>query len=132
MTAVDFGHPGGTVLPVDVLRERVIRLQEARRRCRFADVASDLPGLIRDLHTSLDAGRDVAGELLSLTVFLHVQVTSMWLHHAGAPVDLRHEVASLARRLAREHGEHVTLGMAALAAIDRPMSNGQTTWPRLS
>lgn len=58
-------------------------------------------------------------------MYLHVQVTSMWLYDAGAPIDLQHEVASLARRVAQEHGEPITLAMAALTTINRPMANGQ-------
>ncbi len=117
LDAIDYGRAGGLVLPVEVLRDRVSQLQERRRRCRFAEAATDLPGLIRDLHTTLAAGRGVA-ELLPLAVYLHVQVTSMWLLDAGAPLDLRREVVSLARRLAREHGEGVTLGVAALTITD--------------
>jgi len=123
LTAVDCGRAGGRVLPVEVLRDRVRRVQEMRRRCRFAEAATDLPGLICDLHTTLATGRGV-GELLPLAVYLHVQVTSMWLLDAGAPLDLRREVASLARRLAREHGEDVTLGVAALS-IRHLISQGQ-------
>jgi transcriptional regulator with XRE-family HTH domain len=123
LTAVDYGRAGGLVLPVDVLRDRVRRLQEMRRCCRFAEAATDLPGLICDLHTTLATGRDIA-ELLPLAVYLHVQVTSMWLLDAGAPIDMRREVASLARRLAREHGEDVTLGVAALS-IRHLLSQGQ-------
>ncbi|MGH3769894.1 MAG: helix-turn-helix domain-containing protein [Pseudonocardiaceae bacterium] len=123
LTAVDCGRAGGLVLPVDVLRDRVRRVQEMRRRCQFAEAATHLPGLIRDLHTTLATGRGV-GELLPLAVYLHVQVTSMWLLDAGAPIDLRREVASLARRLAREHGEDVTLGVAALS-IRHLISQGQ-------
>ncbi|MGH3765222.1 MAG: helix-turn-helix domain-containing protein [Pseudonocardiaceae bacterium] len=124
LTAVGYGRAGGRVLPVDVLRDRVSQLQEMRRRCRFAEAATNLPGLIRDLHTTLASGSSAA-ELLSLAVYLHVQVTSMWLLDAGAPVDLRREVASLARRVAREHGEGVTLGVAAFATTRQLISQGQ-------
>ncbi|MBV9142889.1 MAG: helix-turn-helix transcriptional regulator [Pseudonocardiales bacterium] len=113
LTALDHGRAGGEVLPVEVLRDRVTQVQDLRRRCRFADAATELPGLIRDLHTTLALGRDAA-ELLPLAVYLHVQVTGVWLVDAGAPVDLQREVNSLARRLAREHGADVTLGVAAL------------------
>lgn len=50
---------------------KIAYVQEARRRGRFADVATHLPGLIRDLHTSIVAGRDVArehGETATLAV----------------------------------------------------------------
>ncbi|MGH4018175.1 MAG: helix-turn-helix domain-containing protein [Pseudonocardiaceae bacterium] len=116
LVAVDLGRPGGLVLPANVLRDRVTRLQEARHRCRFPEVASDLPGLIRDLHTTLAAGRDVAG-LLPLAATLHVKLTYMWLQDAGAPVDLRREAAALARKMAREHGEDTTLGVAAFGTV---------------
>ncbi len=124
---VDCGRPGGLVLPVDALRDKVARVQDMRRRCQLAEVGEDLPGLIRDMHTTVVAAntRDERDELLPLAVFMHVQVTGMWLYDAGAPIDLQHEVASVARRLAHEHGEPVTLGMATLATIGRPMSSGQ-------
>lgn len=124
LTAVDHGRPGGLILPVEVLRDRMSQLQEMRRRCRFAEAATVLPALIRDLHTTLAAGHDVA-ELLPLAVYLHVQVTRMWLQDAGAPIDLRREVASLARRLAREYGEGITLGVAALATVGQLVYQGQ-------
>jgi transcriptional regulator with XRE-family HTH domain len=120
LTAVGYGRAGGLVLPVDVLRDRVRRLQEMRRRCRFAEAATELPGLIRDLHTTLATGRDVA-ELLPLAVYLHVVGTSVWLLDAGAPIDLRREAASLAR----EHGEDVTLGVAAIATTRQLIDQGQ-------
>jgi transcriptional regulator with XRE-family HTH domain len=124
LTAVGYGRAGGQVLPVDVLRDKVSQLQEMRRRCRFAEAAASLPGVIRDLHTTLATGSSVA-ELLPLAVYLHVQVTSMWLLDAGAPVDLRREVASLARQVAREHGENGTLGVAAFATTRQLISQGQ-------
>jgi transcriptional regulator with XRE-family HTH domain len=127
LVAVDLGRPNGLVVPVDALRDRVARIQDMRRRCLFGEVADDLPGLVRDLHTTLAAATttDDRNELLPLAVFTHVQVTGMWLYDAGAPVDLQHEVASMARRLALEHGEAYTLGMAALATIGGPISSGQ-------
>lgn len=116
LTAIDYGRPGGLVLPVEVLRDRVAQVEGMRRRCRFADAATELPGLIRDLHTTIAAGRDVA-ELLPLAVHLHVQVTGTWLQYASAPIDLRREVVSLARRMAGEHGADATLGVAALPTV---------------
>ncbi len=123
LVAVDLGRPGGQVLPLEELRTKVARLQEMRRRCRFAEVATDLPGLIRDVHTSIGAGRDVA-DLLPLAVALHVQVTNMWLQDAGAPVDLRSQVASLARHMARDHDEVSTLAVAALATNRQLLADG--------
>ncbi|MGH3978250.1 MAG: hypothetical protein ACRDRZ_04495, partial [Pseudonocardiaceae bacterium] len=94
-----------------------------RRACRLHDVATALPGLIRDLHTSIDAGRDVAG-LLELAVALHVHVTMMWLKDAGAPADLRGRAALLARNVAREHGEVTTLGVAVFGTTHALLAAG--------
>ncbi|MGH4018041.1 MAG: helix-turn-helix domain-containing protein [Pseudonocardiaceae bacterium] len=125
LDAVAVNSPGGLVLPADVLAGRVTRLHEMSRRARFPEVAGDLPGLIRDLHTSIAAGRDVP-ELLALAVHLHVHVTRMWLGYAGAPVDLRRRAVFLARNMAQEHGEPTTLGMAAYGTADVLLTGGGT------
>ncbi len=117
LDGIDAGHPGGLVLPVAVLRERVTRIHQRSRACQFAEVASALPGLIRDLHTTLSTGSD-HGELLGLAVHLHVHVTRMWLGEAGAPTDLRRRGVFLARRLAQEHGAATALGVAAFGVVD--------------
>jgi hypothetical protein len=65
---------------VEVLRARVETLMAAHYRCdRDNEVGAELPGLIRDLHSSIAAGRDVA-ELLELAVVLHSGAT---LDHAA-------------------------------------------------
>ena len=110
LTAAEFGYPGGLALPLDLLRSRISFVREARRRGRLAEVAIRLPGLIRDLHTSIAAGRDVA-ELLPLATLLHVDVVAHWIHDAGAP-ELRLKAAALARNTACEHGDTATLAVA--------------------
>ncbi|MGH3924522.1 MAG: hypothetical protein ACRDTT_16955 [Pseudonocardiaceae bacterium] len=57
-----------------MLRDQVARIHAQRRACQFAEMATDLPGLIRNLHTALDTRVD-HGELLELAVSLHVHVT---------------------------------------------------------
>jgi hypothetical protein len=74
-------------------------------------VASDLPGLIRNLHTTLATGTDHA-ELLELAVYLHVHVTRLWLSRAGAPTDLTRRAMFFARRLAQERNEITVLAVA--------------------
>ncbi|MGH4020944.1 MAG: XRE family transcriptional regulator, partial [Pseudonocardiaceae bacterium] len=123
LTAVDVGHPGGLVVPVDVLRDRAARLQDARRRCRFAEVADDLPGLIRDLHTSINAGGHDVAELFPLAAFVHADIVSKWLQDAGAP-ELRWQAATVARNAAAEHGETTTLGVAAFGTAWALVSGG--------
>ena len=83
-----------------------------------------MPGLIRDLHTTLATGID-HGELLKLAVYLHVHVTRQWLIHAAAPDDLLHPVIFLTRRLAQEDGEVTTLGMAGFAVADTLLAGGE-------
>ena len=74
LDAIELGHPGGLVLPVAVLRDRVARFLQHKQTCQFPEVAAELPGLVRDVHTTLATGAD-HGELLELAVYLHVHVT---------------------------------------------------------
>ncbi|MGH3825128.1 MAG: helix-turn-helix domain-containing protein [Pseudonocardiaceae bacterium] len=116
LLAVGRRRPGGQVVPVEVLRARVHAAQDALHQCHQAELASTLPALIRDMHTSLAAGRDVA-ELLDLAVLLHVQGVSHWLRIAGAPLDLRRDNdVTLAYRLAEERDTPIALGLAASRA----------------
>ncbi|MGH3913637.1 MAG: helix-turn-helix domain-containing protein [Pseudonocardiaceae bacterium] len=123
LDAIENEQLDGLALPLAVLRDQVARIQTQRRACRFAEVATDLPGLIRNLHTTLATGTDHA-ELLDLAVYLHTQVTRLWLTHAGAPTDLVRRVAFLAQRLARERDEPTTLAMAASSVVDTLLFDG--------
>ena len=115
LMAVSRHRPGGQVVPVEVLRARVHATQAALHQCRQFELASALPALIRDVHTSLVAGRDVA-ELLDLAVLLHVQGAGHWLREVGAPLDLRQNNVTLAYRLAEERDTPIALGLAATGA----------------
>jgi transcriptional regulator with XRE-family HTH domain len=116
LDGIEAGHPGGMVLPVAVLADQVAQIHAQRRACQFSEVATDLPGLIRNLHTTLATGSD-HGELLELAVYLHVHVTRLWLGHAAAPADLRRRVVFLAERLAQDRDEVTTLGVAGFAVV---------------
>ena len=102
LMAVSRNLPGGQVLPVDVLRIRVCGTARAAVSADWPRSAAALPALIRDLHTTMAAGRDVA-ELLDLAVLLHTQGSVSWLRVAGASVDLRRRrlAGSRAGRAAR-------------------------------
>jgi len=123
LLAVRHDRPGGQVLPVETLRDRTQRLREARHRCGFTEVGTALPRLIRDLHASVSAGRD-GDALLPLAVEVHVHLTQRWLRDAGAPVDLRLQVATLARNTAHEHGDATTLGVAAFGTANTLLAAG--------
>ncbi|MGH3910656.1 MAG: helix-turn-helix domain-containing protein [Pseudonocardiaceae bacterium] len=124
LMAVGRHRPGGQVSPVQALRARVQELLVTARQCRQAEVASALPALIRDVHTSIGAGRDVA-ELLDLAVMLHVQGVSHWLREAGAPLDLRRENdVTLTYRLAEARDTPAALGLAAYGATRVTLAAG--------
>jgi transcriptional regulator with XRE-family HTH domain len=111
--AVARNRPGGEVQPVEALRERGAAVFDAYCRCdRNGVVGAALPSLIRDLHTSIAAGRDVA-ELLDLAVLLHSQVTVGWLRVVGGSLDLRSQAAELARHAATQRDTPQALGLAA-------------------
>jgi transcriptional regulator with XRE-family HTH domain len=82
LIAVSRDDPAGQVVPVDVLRTRVEALVADQRQCEHEQVGRELPELIRDLHTTMAAGRDV-GELLGVAVMLHVQGSHAFLHDAA-------------------------------------------------
>ncbi|MGH3842424.1 MAG: helix-turn-helix domain-containing protein [Pseudonocardiaceae bacterium] len=124
LMAVNEGQPGGRVVPVGVLRARVTAVLDARCRCdRQDEAAAALPELIRDLATSVSAGRDVA-ELLSLTVLLHTQGTSAWLRVVGGPVDLRSQAVTVARHAARDLDDPTAMGIAAVGSVGVMLTAG--------
>lgn len=123
LDAVEVKHPGGVVLPVAVLQDQVSRIHAQRRACRFAEVATELPGLIRNLHTTLATGTD-HGELIDLAVYLHVHVTRLWLYRVVAPDDLIRRTVFLAMRLAEERDQVTALAVAGFAVADTLLSGG--------
>ncbi|MGH4025164.1 MAG: helix-turn-helix domain-containing protein [Pseudonocardiaceae bacterium] len=123
LDAIDDGQPGGVVVPVGALADQVAQIHLQRRACRFAEVAADLPGLIRNLHTTLATGTE-HDELLELAVYLHVHVTRHWLLSAAAPTDLLRRVVFLAQWLARERGDDTTLALAGFGVADELMVRG--------
>lgn len=125
LDAIDVGHPNGVVLPPVVLRSRVDLVHTQLRACEFTEVATKLPGLMRDLHTTLGTGNvEHHREVLALGVRLHVHVVRMWLNVAFASLDLRRQVVFLAHRLAQEHGDSTQLGVAAFGVADLLSVNG--------
>lgn len=124
LMAVNHSRPGGEVIAVDVLRARVMAVLDARCRCdRQAEAAAALPELIRDMHSSIKAGRDVA-ELLDLTVLLHTQGTSAWLRVVGAPLDLREQAATLAQRAAQDRDTPIARGIATVGSVGVMLTAG--------
>ncbi|MGH4018983.1 MAG: helix-turn-helix domain-containing protein [Pseudonocardiaceae bacterium] len=117
LMAVNRHQPGGQVLPVEALRARVTAMVNAHCRCdRHGEVGAALPALIRDLYSSIAAGRDVA-ELIELAVMLHTQATIGWLRVAGAPLDLREQAATLAQQAAQHRDTPTALGLAVWGGL---------------
>lgn len=123
LMAVNHHHPGGLVLPVDVLREQVGAMVGAGSVGDQQLTGRELPVLIRNLHTTLAAGRNVA-ELLDLAVLLHTQATIGWLRTSGASVDLREQAALLARVAAEERDTPTVRGLCAAGAVRVMLSTG--------
>ncbi|MGI9063022.1 MAG: helix-turn-helix domain-containing protein [Pseudonocardiaceae bacterium] len=124
LTAVSYDMPGGQALPVAALQARVTAMIDALCRCeREREVGAALPGLIRDLHTSIAAGHDVP-ELLELAAWLHTQATVSWLRLAGASLDLRSQAVMLARGAAGEHGTAASTGLVAAASTRLMLADG--------
>ncbi|MGH4014349.1 MAG: helix-turn-helix domain-containing protein [Pseudonocardiaceae bacterium] len=119
LMAVGRGRPGGQVVSVEELRARARAVEDADYHSRGAA----LPGLIRDLHSTLAAGRDVT-ELLDLAVLMHTQTTRGWLYITGAPLDLRREVATLALQTAQYRDEPTALGIAAWGGVIEMLAAG--------
>ena len=123
MDAVEAHHPGGLVLPVAALRDQVAQIHQHQRTCRFTEVATELPGLIRNLHTTLATGANHT-ELLDLAIYLHTLVTRMWLFHASAPDDLQRRCSFLAQRLAQERDEISSVAVAGFRVADTLVVGG--------
>lgn len=123
LVAVSRNRTGGQVLPVDELRRRIRQVRLTRRRCGFGAVGEELPGLIRDIHSTIAMGHD-AKALTELAVVVHVHVTLMWLRDSGASVDLRWQAAALAQDLAESLGDPTSLGTAAFGSANALLASG--------
>ena len=117
LIAVSRNRPDGQIQPVELLRARVAATVDAYNSCDPGnEVGAALPDLVRDLHTSIAAGRDVA-ELCDLAVLLHSHATVGWLRVAGASVELRELAASLATRAAEHRDTPEARGLAVWGGL---------------
>lgn len=123
LMAVSAGYPGGEVQPVEQLRARVLDLHAPGRESRLKEIGATLPGLVRDMHASIDAGKDVA-KLLELAVLLHTQDTKWWLAMHGAPLDLRWQAAALAQQAAQQRDDVTARGIAAWGMVIDLLASG--------
>jgi len=99
LLAVSMDRPGGRVLPVAALGDRIAAVLGAQQRCEHHAVGAALPALIRDAHTTELAGRD-SRQVRHLLTLLHVQGTQAWLRDVGASLDLGWQATVLAQRAA--------------------------------
>jgi transcriptional regulator with XRE-family HTH domain len=126
MQAVAMGIPGGQVQPVAQLRVRAETVLAAKQACREAEVGAMLPALIRDLHTSIDAGRDDA-ELLRIAALLYQQAVQAWLRRMHAPGDLAWQAACMGRDAAQRLDEAVALGVTTFGLANGLLTTGGFT-----
>jgi hypothetical protein len=88
----------------------VAELLDTCRACQLKQAGTELPSLIRDVHTSIAAGRDVA-ELLDLAVQMHTSANA-WLKLMGAGIHLRSLATLIARQAAERRDDPVMWGLA--------------------
>ncbi|MGH3938303.1 MAG: helix-turn-helix domain-containing protein [Pseudonocardiaceae bacterium] len=119
LMAVSRDRPGGQVVGIEELRARARAVESMDYDSR----GIVLPGLVRDLHSTLAAGRNVA-QLLDLAVLFHAQTTRGWLYITGAPLDLRREAATLAQQAAQRREEPIALGIAAWGGVIEMLAAG--------
>lgn len=112
LLSVSMSVPRGEIVPVEALTPRVTEILTAQRLCDYALVGEKLPGLVRDLHTTLKAHRDER-EVLRLVVLTHVQGTQAWLGDIGASLDLAWQAATLAQQAAERLDEPLYSSIAA-------------------
>lgn len=112
LMAVSLNLPGGEVVPADALRVRVDDVLKAHQECRHTYIGERLPALIRDVHTTLDAGRDER-DVLRLVTLLHLQGTGSWLWTAGGSADLVWLSATFGQQAAERLGEPLSLALSA-------------------
>lgn len=123
LLSVSMGEPQGQVVPLDGLQTRVIELLDDQKDCKFVEVGQALPGLIRDLHSTLDAGHDVEA-LLRLLTLTHVQGTQAWLTDIGANLDLGWQAAALAKNAAERIDDPLTQALSAFGTAFGLMGAG--------
>lgn len=112
MLGVTMDEPLGEVIPADALRTRVVDMLTAQRDCAYLHVGEQLPALIRDLHTTLNAHRDER-EVLEMLALTHVQGTQAWLMDIGASIDLAWQAAALAKHAADRLGDPMAQAVSA-------------------
>lgn len=123
LQAVITGASNGQVQTTEQLSARVHAMGELRQRCAYREMGAALPGLIADLHASIDAGHDDA-RLLHAAVLLHVLGTGTYLAIVRAPDDLRLVAASLANDAAQRLDHPVSLGLAAFSFSNVLLASG--------
>jgi transcriptional regulator with XRE-family HTH domain len=123
MQAVAMGMPGGQVQPLEHLRVRAETALAAKQACRDAEVGAMLPALIRDLHTSIDAGRDDA-ELLRIASLLYPMAVQSWLFTVYASGDLAWQAAYMGRDAAQRLDDAVAFGVTTFGLANHLLTTG--------
>ena len=123
LEAVIAGDVNGQPQTAEQLSARVHAMGDLRQRCAYREMGAALPGLIADLHASIDAGHDDA-RLLHMAVLVHVLGTQTYLHSVRAPDDLRLVAAALVNDAAKRLDNPVSLGVAAFGFSNVLLASG--------
>lgn len=120
---VSMGAPGGKIQPVEQLEVRAHTVLDAAQTMRLAEAGAMLPGLIRDLHTTIDAGRDVA-RLLRLAALVSIKGAQAYLFSVSAPADLSWQAVCAGRDAAQRLDEPASLGVVAFGTANGLIARG--------
>ncbi|MGH3917337.1 MAG: helix-turn-helix domain-containing protein [Pseudonocardiaceae bacterium] len=123
MQAVDLGEPGGQVQSAEQLTARVHTALDAAQTLRLAEAGTILPGIYRDLYTSIGAGRDV-GVLLRLAAVLSIKGLQAYLFSVSASHDLCWQAVRAGRDAAQRLDEPAPLGVVAFGAANGLVGRG--------
>ena len=107
---ISMGEPAGQVVPLGELRRRVDAAMVAQRACDYAQVGAALPGLVRDLHTTLATGHDER-ELLQLLAVTGNQGVAPWISAVNGPPDLAWQAVLDARNAAERLEDPLYIGL---------------------
>lgn len=123
LQAVDMGEPDGQVQPIEELEARAQAVMRATQNLRLADAGAMLPDLIRDLHTTIAAGQDVA-RLLRLATLLSIKGAQSYLFSVSAPADLSWQAVRAGRDVAQRLDEPATHGVVAFGTANGLIGRG--------
>lgn len=123
MQDVDMGEPRGQAQSLEQLEVRAHTVMRAAQELRLAEAGAILPDLIRDLHSTIAAGREVA-RLLRLATLVSIKGAQSYLFSVSAPADLSWQAVCAGRAAAQRLDEPASLGVVAFGTANGLIGRG--------